>query len=80
MTFPSVFQMIEFGIGRRRAKAAALARFAASAGFGDAWDIYRFVAGLPRTMTGVIFAEGTPVPGLEAPVMPSPSSIISKMR
>jgi len=56
---PIRFRTKRFGVGRRGAKAAALARFAARAGFGDAEEIYRFLLDLPRNMTGIIFAETT---------------------
>jgi hypothetical protein len=54
------FRTKRFGVGRRGAKAAALAKFAACAGFGDAVEIYRFLLDLPRDMVGIIFAENTP--------------------
>jgi hypothetical protein len=53
------FRTKQFGVGRRGAKAAALAKFVARAGFGDAKEIYRFLLDLPRTMTGIIFSETT---------------------
>jgi hypothetical protein len=56
------FRTKQFGVGRRGAKAAALAKFAACAGFGDAEEIYRFLLDLPSTMTGIIFSQTTSRP------------------
>jgi len=50
------FRTKRFGVGRRGAKTAALAKFAANAGFGDAVEIYRFLLDLPRNMSGIIFS------------------------
>lgn len=49
------FQTTEFDVGVRGAKTAALARFAAAAGFGDAEEIYDFLVGLPRNKVGNLF-------------------------
>jgi hypothetical protein len=51
-------QTQEFEVGQRGAKTAALARFAAASGFGDAQHIFRYLCGLPRDMSGVLFAKG----------------------
>ena len=51
------FRTKRFGVGRRGAKTAALAKFAANAGFGDAVEIYRFLLDLPQDMSGIIFSE-----------------------
>jgi hypothetical protein len=52
------FQTTEFDVGERGAKAAALAKFAAAAGFGDAQEIYSFLSGLPQDSPGILFSEG----------------------
>ena len=49
------FQTTEFEVGVRGGKTAALARFAAAAGFGNAEEIYEFLVGLPGKMTGKLF-------------------------
>jgi len=45
----------EFGVGRNKAKAAALAKFAARAGFGEAHELFRYLVGLPGDTVGVLF-------------------------
>lgn len=43
----------KFGIGRRGARAAALAKFCTKAGLvGDVMEAYQFIRKLPRTYTG----------------------------
>ena len=48
------FSTHRFGIGRRGARAAALARFASHAGFGDVEDLFSYVCALPRDTVGQI--------------------------
>ena len=55
---PVRFRTTEFGVGERGAKSAALAKFAAAAGFGDVRDIFVFVTGYPQTSAGILFSEG----------------------
>lgn len=54
-------QTQEFEVGQRGAKTAALARFAAASGFGDAQHIFHYLCGLPRDMAGILFAKGEPL-------------------
>jgi hypothetical protein len=56
--FPVRFQTTEFDVGERGAKAAALAKFAAAAGFGEAQEIYSYLSGLPQDSPGILFSEG----------------------
>lgn len=72
------FTTMDFGVGRRGAKAAALARFAASAGFGEPEAIYRFLVDLPRDMTGVLFAAATSVEDCVGPGSPTwPTELVA---
>jgi len=64
------FETTDFDVGRRGAKTAALARFAA-AGFGEAEAIYRFLVGLPRDMTGVLFASAASIEDCVGPGSPT---------
>ncbi len=61
---PIRFRTRKFGIGRRSAKSAALAKFASRAGYGPVEEVFRYVSGLPSDMVGGIFQAG-PL-GLEA--------------
>jgi hypothetical protein len=61
---PVRFRTRKFGIGRRGVRSAALAKFAAQAGYGSVEDVFRYVSGLPSDMVGGIFQTG-PL-GLEA--------------
>jgi hypothetical protein len=56
------FRTKQFGVGRRGARTAALAKFVAYAGFGDAVEIYRFLLDLPRNTSGIIFSENSSQP------------------
>jgi hypothetical protein len=55
---PVRFHTTEFDVGERGAKSAALAKFAAAAGFGDVEDIFDFLTGLPKSSAGILFSEG----------------------
>ncbi len=46
-----------FAVGRRGARAAALAKFAAQAGYGDVEDLYSYITCLPRAFDGFLFHE-----------------------
>jgi len=63
---PIRFRTRRFGIGKRGARSAALAKFAAQAGYGDAKFIYDYLRSLPRGMVGPIFAVDL-LPLQEAP-------------
>lgn len=51
---PFSFRTRKFGVGRRGAKSAALAKFASHAGFGEAKAIFDYLCGLPRETVGGI--------------------------
>lgn len=51
---PFSFRTRKFGVGRRGAKSAALAKFASHAGFGDAKCIFDHLCSLPRDTVGGI--------------------------
>ena len=55
---PVQFRTRKFGIGRRGARSAALAKFAAQAGYGSVEEVFRYVSGLPGDMVGGIFQAG----------------------
>lgn len=55
---PVRFRATEFGMGERGAKLAALARFAAAAGFGDSKDIFNFLTDYGQEARGILFSEG----------------------
>jgi hypothetical protein len=55
---PVRFLAADFGVGERGAKSAALARFAAAAGFGDSEDIFEFLTDFPQESPGILFSEG----------------------
>jgi hypothetical protein len=77
-TGPVRFQTTEFDVGQRGVKAAALAKFAASAGFGQAESIYRFLIGLPRDTAGVLFAAAASVEECVGPGSPTwPSELVA---
>lgn len=61
----------DFEIGRRGAKTAALARFAAASGFGDAEAIYKFLIDFPSDMTGVLFAAAGSIEECVGPGSPN---------
>jgi len=67
---PIRFRTKKFGVGRRGAKSAALARFAACAGFGDAEELFKFLSGLPLDTTGVLFTEAQANIEIEEPSAP----------
>lgn len=52
---PVRFRTRRFGIGKRGARSAALAKFADKAGFGDAKDLYRCICALPHDFEGPLF-------------------------
>ena len=52
------FRTRKFGIGKRGARAAALARFAAQAGFGKVEDLFRDIVNMPADTVGEIFYPG----------------------
>lgn len=66
---PVKFRTREFGIGRRNAKSAALARFASKAGFGKPRLLFRYLSVLPRDLVGNVFPLG-PV-GLDLNLWPT---------
>ncbi len=47
-----------FGIGKRGARAAALAKFSADSGYGAPDELYKYLASLPREFVGDPFPEG----------------------
>ena len=51
---PFSFRTRKFGVGRRGAKSAALAKFASHAGFGEAEAIFDYLCGLPCVTVGGI--------------------------
>lgn len=51
---PFSFRTRKFGLGRRGAKSAALAKFASHAGFGEVKAIFDYLCGLPRDTVGGI--------------------------
>jgi hypothetical protein len=51
---PVRFKTKRFGVGRRGARSAALAKFADQAGFGDAMKLYRYLCFLPPDFQGPI--------------------------
>ena len=55
---PFRFRTRRFGIGRRGARSAALARFAAQAGYGQVEEVFHYLSGLPRDLVGNIFPTG----------------------
>lgn len=55
---PICFRTRKFGIARRGAKSAALAKFASQAGYGEVEELFKYVSGLPGDMVGNIFAAG----------------------
>jgi hypothetical protein len=55
---PFRFRTRRFGIGRRGARSAALARFAAQAGYGDVEVVFHYVSSLPRDLVGSVFPLG----------------------
>lgn len=55
---PIRFRTRKFGIGRRNAKSAALARFASQAGFGKPRLLFRYLSILPRDLVGNVFPVG----------------------
>lgn len=66
---PIRFRTRKFGIGRRNAKSAALAKFAAQAGFGKPRLLFRYLSILPRDQVGNLFPAG-PV-GLKVDLWPT---------
>ena len=52
------FRTRRFAVGRRGAKTAALAKFVARSGFGDAEELYHWFASLWPDYTGPIPVEG----------------------
>lgn len=55
---PVRFLATEFGMGERGAKLAALARFAAAAGFGDSKNIFDFLTDYGQESRAILFSEG----------------------
>jgi hypothetical protein len=55
---PIRFKTRQFGIGRRNAKSAALARFASKAGYGKPEILFKYLATLPRDLVGNVFPAG----------------------
>jgi hypothetical protein len=55
---PFSFRTRKFGIGRRNAQSAALAKFAAQAGFGKPRLLFRYLSVLPRDLVGNVFPMG----------------------
>src|SRR5687768_8169189 len=52
---PVRFRTRKFGIGRRGAKSAALAKFAAQAGYGTVEALFHYLSSVPTDMVGNIF-------------------------
>ena len=55
---PVRFRTKRFAVGKRRIRAAALAKFAAQAGFGEAEDLFHLIVSLPRDTVGRILWPG----------------------
>jgi hypothetical protein len=55
---PVRFQTTDFDVGVRGPKSAALAKFAAAAGFGEVKDIFDFITSYPQNAAGILFSEG----------------------
>ncbi len=55
---PVRFRTKRFGIGRRGARSAALAKFASQAGFGVVEDLFHLIVSLPRDTVGTILWSG----------------------
>ena len=53
------FRTKEFGIGGRDARTAALARFAARAGYGDVRTVFEYLSRMPRDNDGNAFPCGS---------------------
>jgi hypothetical protein len=68
---PIRFRTRRFGIGKRGARSAALAKFASQAGFGVAEDLFRYVSGLPQDLVGNLFPEGPFGPEPEVIAVPA---------
>jgi hypothetical protein len=54
---PIAFTTKRFGVGRRGAKSAALAKFAAHAGYGEVDFLYNYICALPTESDGFVFHE-----------------------
>src|SRR6185436_3136260 len=52
---PFRFRTRKFGIGKRGARSAALAKFASRAGYGEVEELFRHIVSLPRDTVGGIF-------------------------
>ena len=55
---PFRFRTRKFGVGGRNAKTAALARFAAHAGYGDVKLLFQYLSATPRSHEGDVFPDG----------------------
>lgn len=64
---PINFRTRRFGVGRRGARAAALAKFCDQAGYGNAKELFDYFTTLPRTFVGNPFPFGPDKPRRKAP-------------
>lgn len=55
---PFRFRTSEFGVGGRDARTAALARFAARAGYGDVKTVFKYLRDIPANEDGNVFPFG----------------------
>jgi hypothetical protein len=55
---PIRFRTRKFGIGRRSARSAALAKFSSKAGYGKPEILFKYLATLPRDLVGNVFPAG----------------------
>lgn len=58
---PVRFRTRRFGVGRRGARSAALAKFADQAGYGDALKLYRSICFLPEDFYGPMYFGRSPL-------------------
>ena len=70
---PFRFRTRKFGIGKRGARSAALAKFASRAGYGEVEELFRHIVSLPRDTVGGIFYPGP----VELPGEPQASPVLT---
>lgn len=68
---PVRFRTRRFAVGKRRARAAALAKFASQAGFGDAEDLFHLILSMPRDTVGKILWPGMLAMNTDAESLPA---------
>src|SRR5690348_4437016 len=66
---PVRFCTRKFGVGRRGPRAAALAKFAADAGFGDAEELYENLVQFSRQYVGDVFFQLVETGPVAAPTL-----------